>query len=235
MLSLIPLLVHASPTPLNSAQTSAAPSIQPTPDRTDGFFDFQQYYITNFAKTVTADPDLYQDLVDRGIDVDHLDEWAIWGKDPKTRLRSGPFAPYENISYTNDGAIIASSNFRGWDTQKKLQCPRADHESLYGIIPGHKKGGPISNLRCVIQHIVINGETKAVMKTAYDNSGYTINKGDTEWKKWTEVDQPYFFYALLGTESVKGTVWLLKDHAVEIGRKEITEIWTRWTTMNPDI
>ncbi|KAL8719827.1 MAG: hypothetical protein Q9181_008011 [Wetmoreana brouardii] len=167
LLFLLPLLVHANPSPPNSAQTSAAPSIPPTPgnqkedddvcpnykicgskglgywndlhttlsdpkskDRTDESSKFQQYYITNFANTRAADPDLYQDLINHGIGADHLDEWAIWGKDPETGLRGGPWAPYENVFDTNGGAIIASSNYREWDTQKQLQWEEGNYGDL---------------------------------------------------------------------------------------------------------
>lgn len=41
--------------------------------------------------------------------------------------------------------------------------------------------------------------------------------------------------ALLVTDKVKGTIWSLNDHAAEIREKEITTIWTRWTTRHPDI
>lgn len=39
----------------------------------------------------------------------------------------------------------------------------------------------------------------------------------------------------MGTDNVKGVVFLLNDHSVEMGRKIITEVWTRWDTDFPDI
>lgn len=53
-------------------------------------------------------------------------------------------------------------------------------------------------------------------------------------------DQRFYFYGFLGTDSVKGTVWLLHDRSNEMGKKVITEIWTRfgnhfdiWLTLGP--
>lgn len=67
------------------------------------------------------------------------------------------------------------------------------------------------------------------------------------WRKWTLAEHEvannlnpqlqeskadpikFFFYAFLGTDNVKGTVYLLNDHPVALGKKIITEIWTRAT------
>ena len=87
----------------------------------------------------------------------------------------------------------------------------------------------------MVQHIVTNEGTQAVLRTLYANKGYSIGQGEREWKKWTEGEEHYWFFAILGTDNVRGTVWLLRDHAVEMGRKVVTEVWTRWDGKYPDI
>ncbi|KAL8831005.1 MAG: hypothetical protein Q9170_005490 [Blastenia crenularia] len=207
-----------------------------TKDKPDSSALFHQHYKTKFDGILPADATLKRDLVDHDISLDHLD---IWSTDS---VPGGPFAPYENIFDTADGAIIARANFRVWDKAKeKLSWSELMYQTWRAAsahassVPGHPKGGPISNLKYVVQRNVLNRQTKAVMRTMYTALGYSMNAGDTVWKKWTEGETPHYFYALVGTDNVKGTVWMLNDHAVEMGRKVVGEIWTRWDRQGPDI
>lgn len=212
-------------------------------DRTDGFGKFQQYYTAQYVDTKKADLDISPDLIVHGIDPDYLDVWTTVDKGPKTSVQD-LFNPYINSFNTRDGIVIADNNFRYDDQAKKLewselmyhtwQAASSYADALHGIDDRHPKGGPISTLKCVFQHIVVNKQTQEVIKLLYQKMGYAIEQ-DIEWKKWTEEDQPNWFHALLGTDNVKGTVYFLNDHAQEIGRKEITEIWTRWDVFAPDI
>ncbi|KAI4188734.1 MAG: hypothetical protein LQ346_005256 [Caloplaca aetnensis] len=285
-LFLIPSL--ASPTPVDVAVPSTAPSAPPTkgnqqedddvcPDykicgqRGLGYWNtlyttlndpnardkldlnsaFQNYYKAEVQDTLAPEPALEQTLIEHGLDTEHLDIFTTFSKNPDTGQMRGVFWPYENAFDTNAGVIIAIANFRMWDEAPakerlswsevmyhtwQIAASFADAQAQYGSEPDRPEGGPISNLKHVVQHVVINTETKLVLRTMYGSSGYTINKVDPDpWKKWTEKDTPYFFCALLGTDNVKGTVWLLNDHSVEMGRKTIGEIWTRWDTSSPDI
>ncbi|KAL8765551.1 MAG: hypothetical protein Q9209_007422 [Squamulea sp. 1 TL-2023] len=207
-------------------------------DRTDGFALFQQYYTTRMEKTKSADSDWAQEFKNEGIDSDHLDLWVTVDKSNKR-------TPYRNSFNTKDGVIVAEMNFRSDDQTKKLEWSElmyqtwqaasawADHQSLYGVVP-HPKGGPISNLKSVIQSLVVNDQTMAIIRRLYEANGF-VPEEDVDWRKWTEDGQPAFWLALLGTDNIKGTVYLLNDHPQEIGRKVITEIWTKWEVMAPDI
>ncbi|KAL8859690.1 MAG: hypothetical protein Q9178_003804 [Gyalolechia marmorata] len=75
----------------------------------------------------------------------------------------------------------------------------------------HSPGGPISNLRAVVQSLVTNAGTLAILRNAYEANDW-VPRRDREWREWTEPSTRDFFCALLGTDNVKGTVWLLKDH-----------------------
>ena len=213
-------------------------------DRTDGYNIFHTYYETEFDGVMVADPDLRQGLANRGVSYENMDVWYTFSMDPKTGHESFEKA-YFNVFDTANGVIIAEGNWRELDEQKRLpwselmyqtwQVAKDNADVISKTDKSHPPGGPISNLRSVIQHIITNMGTQAVLRAAYQSRGYSIGQGDQTWQKWTEADTPYFFYGLLGTDNCKGTVWLLNDHAAEIGKKEVSVIWTRWTTGSPDI
>ncbi|KAL8952256.1 MAG: hypothetical protein Q9222_001820 [Ikaeria aurantiellina] len=213
-----------------------------TRDRTDSLEIFKEYYTATFEETAPADADIHSDILQRGLDADYFDEWSVMDNTPGSQNK---YVPYTNHFNTQSGIIIAKSNFRNDDRAKQLPWSEiiyqtwhqariyADHESLYGIKP-HSPGGPLSNLQSVIQMICVNVQTQTVIRTLYDAMGWRP-EGDAQWRKWTEEEQPYFFFALLGTDNVKGTVYLLNDHADEVGRKTVTVIWTRWDFFAPDV
>ncbi|KAL8677705.1 MAG: hypothetical protein Q9186_005889 [Xanthomendoza sp. 1 TL-2023] len=191
-----------------------------------------------------ADPDLVRSFLNRQIVPSFLDYWEISGLDPISLQRDRMPAYYDMFD-TSGGVIVAHGNQRLWDSQKALPWS----EIMYQTWPlaaqkanklaagkNHPPGGPISNLRSVVQHVIHNKGTQTVMKAAYEANGFDPGyDGPEEWRKWTEEDNKPFFFAFLGTDNVKGTIWLLNDHANEIGRKEISVIWTRWHLGNPDI
>ncbi|KAI4248695.1 MAG: hypothetical protein L6R42_009182 [Xanthoria sp. 1 TBL-2021] len=113
----------------------------------------------------------------------------------------------------------------------------ADAEAMYGHV-GHIKGGPLWNLKTVIQSSVVNGQTQEIIRLMYTNNGLVVGGDrpeDRAWVRWTEVKIPGFWDALMGTDNVRGTVYLLNDHPQELGRKIITEVWTKWERFAPDI
>ncbi|KAL8640200.1 MAG: hypothetical protein Q9228_002847, partial [Teloschistes exilis] len=90
-------------------------------DRTDGLSLFNAHYKASFDYTSPADPDLHQDLLNHGLEADHLDRWTTYNKKPYTTSPTNHFfAPYENIFDTHGGAIIAEANYRDWDNAKNL-------------------------------------------------------------------------------------------------------------------
>lgn len=75
------------------------------------------------------------------------------------------------------------------------------------------------------------------MKAAYLANGWIPGSdGPEEWRRFLEIARIFSCFGLMGTENVKGLLSLLRDHAVEIGRKEPTSIiWTRLSSSKPDI
>ncbi|KAI4149595.1 MAG: hypothetical protein L6R39_002466 [Caloplaca ligustica] len=181
-------------------------------DRTDGKTTYDDFYISD-SLLVRQDgfKDIRQDLLNHGLPDLNDATYTYWftsSKDPDTGEETEEPA-YKNIFNTHNGVLIAVANFREND--------EADN-SLYSI-----------------QKTVVNEQTTAVLQLAYTKMGYSLRGGDKTWQKWTEEDTPNWFFALLGTDNCKGTLFLLNQHLVEAGKKEIVEIWTRWDNYYPDI
>ncbi|KAI4250060.1 MAG: hypothetical protein L6R40_000231 [Gallowayella cf. fulva] len=205
-------------------------------DRSEGAKLFATHYRPEFADSVEAPDELQQGLRDRNMDTDGMDIWDVIPYNPDTETKEKT-TPYYNLFNTHTGVIIAVHNSRAQDHQKRLewseimyqtwQHAKAQADLLAAEGEEHSPGGPISNLRSVVQHIVTNKGTQAIIRNAYEANRWVPGK-DKEWREWSEANTRPFFFAILGTDNVKGTLWLLNDHAVEIGRKEISSVWTRW-------
>ncbi|KAL9598389.1 MAG: hypothetical protein Q9179_003936 [Wetmoreana sp. 5 TL-2023] len=192
-------------------------------------------HIEEFGKGVRAD------LNAKGLDLSKMGLWAIWtvnattGKDDDTA--------YLNIFDTANGVILAIENWRDRDSRKTLpwseimyqNWKQAEEAENYDVVYGYPAGHDISSLKYSIQNHVANKHAKRIIELAHKTMGYPLNGDDPTWRKWTDEDTPNWFRALLGTDNCKGTVWLLTDHAAEIGKKKVTEIWTRWNVPYPDI
>ncbi|KAL8916692.1 MAG: hypothetical protein Q9172_006184 [Xanthocarpia lactea] len=223
---------------------------QPNPvDRTDGPDKFAEYYRTELAVLGDHIPQLHNDLENHGFETKYIQGWATFSMNPDTGKETVATA-YRNLFYTSKGLIIQEENFRDADEQKKLPWSELMYETWedahqwenfqHSEDPTHPAGGPISTLQTVVSAKCVGEETQAVIKEIWDVQGHDWNEGDPTWYKYTLAElaaagKADWFYSLVGTDNVKGAVWLLNDHAAEIGKKVITEIWVRWTWVNPDI
>ncbi|KAI4202127.1 MAG: hypothetical protein LQ350_002794 [Teloschistes chrysophthalmus] len=179
-------------------------------DRTDGPEKFERFYEIEFASFEDPVEQLRQDFIDHGIDYYFLDGFAIFSNDPDTSTETEETA-YQNMFETDKGVIIALMA-QAWPVAREFA------DSWEGE-NGRPLGGPISNLQTVVQAKVINQRTKRVIQTIWAAEDREFNELNPTWYKYTLSEQPNWFYALLGTDNVKGTVWLLNDHAAEIGKK----------------
>ncbi|KAL8689287.1 MAG: hypothetical protein Q9218_005008 [Villophora microphyllina] len=203
-------------------------------DRSDGAAIFLETYGVTVSDLGFDMANIASELTSHGFDPKLLTNWATTSIDPKTRLDNAQYQPYINDFDTKNGLIIAQSNYREFDRSKTLPWSELIYYT-WQIIQSQQNGSPISNLRTVVRKQVCNPGTLDVLRAIYKSQQLTTGAGDNKWYKWTEADQMYSFYGLLGTDNVKGVVWLLNDHAAAIGKKEITEIWTRWGGQSPDI
>ncbi|KAI4276660.1 MAG: hypothetical protein LQ337_002332 [Flavoplaca oasis] len=207
-------------------------------------------FIQDYSHTPTgSDPwlskDFKNDLVGIGVDLTRLIMWSV--SSISAELGLGRWA-YTNLFDTNAGAIVGVWNARDLDFKQSLpwseivyqtwqlaQATQTNAARTYA--KGYwLPGDPISNLKHSIQYQVDNPETIDILDSIYVNN-QILARVDREWRVWTDDDPrtKNWFFGLVGTDSCKGTLELLKNHAVEIGRKEITEIRTRWWGEKPDI
>ncbi|KAL8995912.1 MAG: hypothetical protein Q9169_004448 [Polycauliona sp. 2 TL-2023] len=210
-------------------------------DRTDGCLIFQESYNARCVERKSAELDLWDKMKTQNIDPTYLDTWIT--SDNEKRLEWED-VPYVNSFNTRDGIIVAEINFKEDDRAGLLQwselmyhtwhraAAHADLKAIYD--PGHQEGGALSNLQTIVQKNVVNVDTMAIMRIMYENNGLRPMVS-WDWIRWTEDAQPAFWKALIGTDNVRGAVYLLRDHSQEIGRKIITEVWTKWDADFPDI
>ncbi|KAL8968299.1 MAG: hypothetical protein Q9197_004952 [Variospora fuerteventurae] len=181
----------------------------------------------------------------------HRFEWELveafgaFSKDPATGQDS-PETAYKDMFYTAKGLIVAVENSRMLDQRKTLPFSEVlyqawhvaqnydDERKRRGVPPGHPGGGPISNLRLMVQIDVRNEETLNVLLAIWLANHLDYNVGDDAWYEFS-LKQPDWFFALIGTVNVKSAVFLLRDHAAEIGKKTIKRIYVRWPSIHPDI
>ncbi|KAI4099338.1 MAG: hypothetical protein LQ339_006013 [Xanthoria mediterranea] len=100
---------------------------------------------------------------------------------------------------TRDGIITCTYNWRAADSQKKLfWSVIAFHNYLQEMKPGQS----ISTLRTIIRTDIINKGTRSVAREAYEAQPLDfVHDRSLGWMKWTLAEQPYFFYAFLGTDN----------------------------------
>lgn len=187
-----------------------------------------------------------EDLERHGFDYRWIKAFGVFSKNPATGEETEKTA-YLNMFDTQKGLIVADENFRQYDEQKKLHWSElmyhawktaredADESHRANIPPGAPPGGPISTLQTVVRHQAMNDVAVIVIQEIRRRMpDWTIEDGD--WHKFSVAeDTREWFYALLGVVNVQGVIWLLKDHAAEIGQKVVTEIYVKWSRAWPDI
>ncbi|KAI4188779.1 MAG: hypothetical protein L6R41_001925 [Letrouitia leprolyta] len=201
-------------------------------ERTEGNEMFPKYYVVQPSEIQFSYVGLEKDLKRNGFNVKDLSDWETTSINPITHQPDDP-AAYDNSFDTKNGLIVAHWNYNHADHQRRLQWSEITYQTWKFV--QKKNGGSISNLRAVIRHQAANPGTLTTLRVLFKNRLLHPNAGDETWYDWTEENQHYFFFALLGTDNVKGVLWLLNDHTVEIGRKEVTKVWVRWPGIFPDV
>ncbi|KAL8852360.1 MAG: hypothetical protein Q9221_002744 [Calogaya cf. arnoldii] len=159
-----------------------------------------------------------------------MDYWSVFSKNPVTQVIDRPDdPPYLNYFDTTNGIIIADANYQSEDKRRQLNWSELMYQTWALANQTREVGGPISNLRSIVQSHVVNDRARDVFNIAYDrNLLRPSGDGPEDWHEWNESSHPSFFLSFLATDNVKGAVWLLHDHAAEMGRKEISKIFSLW-------
>lgn len=167
--------------------------------------------------------------------------WATFSKDRRGIKSEEP--AYENIINTRDGVTVALDNDRERDKAEQQlnwselmyqawQVTKAEDDKS-----GVATGGTLSTLQYSVQMNVINDQAVQILELAYSNMGYPGQySGDETWRRWSKLDiqTKNWWLALLGTDNCKGRVYLLTQHAVEVGGRRLV-IFIRSGGMNGHI
>ncbi|KAL8798187.1 MAG: hypothetical protein Q9182_006879 [Xanthomendoza sp. 2 TL-2023] len=204
---------------------------RPSPqDRTDGKPIFDKYYNTDIVPLANYGENIRADLQRHDIDLQRMTLYASASQNPTTGEKAMEPA-YGNIIDVDQGVIIGIQNHNGFDNERKLNLSEILYQTWRRAMRSRADKN-LSRLRYSIQPRVDNEAAQALITMAYKKVGYPPvgrdKKGDAVWRKWTAKDTPKWFFALLGTDNCKTTMFLLDQHAAEVGKKVVTEIWTRW-------
>ncbi|KAI4269894.1 MAG: hypothetical protein L6R38_007298 [Xanthoria sp. 2 TBL-2021] len=192
----------------------------------DGHQLYNDYYTLDTAPYTAVDNSIAQDLLNHGfsaMDSGKYTEATVSSEHPIDPI-SGPVA-FQNLFNTEEGVIIANYNYNRFDLYRKLHWSEIIYQTYLELVK-RQPGQSVTNLRAIVRHNLANDHTLRVLWTGYDARKIPI-KNYPLWVKWTEAEQKYLWQGLLGTDNVRGVVWLLNDHAQALGKKTIMEIWTR--------
>lgn len=202
-------------------------------DKTEGNKIFPQSYVVQPSEIQFSYVGLERDLTEHGFNVTELSDWETTSINPITHEPDDP-AAYDNSFDTKRGLIVAHWNYNIADHQRRLPWSEIIYQT-WKFAQQMTDGGSISNLRAVIRHQAANPGTLTTLRILFKNRKLRPNAGDGTWYEWNETEHDVFFFALVGTDNVKGILWLLNDHSAEIGKKEVTRVWVRWPGLFPDI
>ncbi|KAL8812123.1 MAG: hypothetical protein Q9223_001181 [Gallowayella weberi] len=199
-------------------------------DRTDGKPIFDKYYETDIVPLANYGATIRSDLQRHGIELQRMTLYATTSWNPTTGEK--PFeSAYGNIIDVDQGVIIGIQNDNALDDEKKLNLSEILYQTWRRAMRS-RADKDLSRLRYSIQPRVDNNAAQNLITMAYKDFGYPPvgreQKGDAVWRNWTAKDTPKWFFAFLGTDNCKTTMFLLDQHAAEVGKKVVTEIWTRW-------
>lgn len=85
-------------------------------------------------------------------------------------------------------------------------------------------GGDASNLRYIFHHSIVNQETNKAIDDAYTASKFDRNT-EVSWT-YEDTAKTASFLALVGTRNGQGAAYILTDHAVAMGKKNVKQIVT---------
>jgi hypothetical protein len=155
---------------------------------------------------------------------------------------------YQNGFNVDHGLIVAHANDGSVDENAgadRLPWSEITYQEYFRL--ANAAGKPISNLKYVVRHTIVNTETMMVMMKAFkeklpktqaeqqwlaraSNKDFSTDMFDPEnavfpsvnnWVEITRRDHPDLFYAILGTDNGSGPGNLLADHHHAIDKTDI--------------
>ncbi|KAI4200605.1 MAG: hypothetical protein LQ350_003852 [Teloschistes chrysophthalmus] len=196
-------------------------------DRSDGPQLFAQYYTAEAEPREDSGERVAQDVITNGFSPLDSGKYSLVtveskiARPPDTHHQD--YVPYRNLFNTAEGIIVALWNYKDYDWGGKLPWSEVMFQTYSQQL---QPGESLETLRSVVRFNIANDHTLRMIWTSYD-ARKIPREGNPQWIKWTSEDQQYLFQGILGTDNVRGVVWLLNDHAAAFEKKTITDIWTR--------
>ena len=204
---------------------------------------FTEYYKTSGPDWNGVPYTLRDELNVHGLGFQGLYQtWDVTTKTSDVDLISGVGleVPYSTAYNPSQGVMIVKTAFKSFDDVQKLYHSDILYQTLaQRVIPKNQlRQNQLSGtrfqpqkLKTIIRHHIVNPGTLAVILMAYSEV-FRMDPDaalqDTTWRTWTLGDpSEKWFYALCGTDNVKGVLHLLTDYVVELNWKTIKEIRTR--------
>ena len=129
---------------------------------------------------------------------------------------------FQHNFLVSKGIVIAENNERPKD-----MVPKADQLSWSDIVFYTYKqlnNGDVSNMKYLFQHHITNKGTISAITDAYTSLKIDRNT-DVSWTYGDQAKRAGFL-AILETRNAQGAAYMLTDHAVAMGRKNIKRIVT---------
>jgi len=218
----------------SEADVTRRPRGQATDLNVGKYADINDGYSLPINRDRTPMPDLqaaYNYIPESG-----LTQFTNWDKYEIRSNVNGDIArlPVNDGAYDRrSGTILAMINFQERDTWPRGDPHRLPWSELtwqtWSKAAGPQRGFPnsdIGNLQYVLRQNVQNKGTMSVVEQAHSKNGIPNDQMGEFEEDPTNVEKSNAFYALLGTDNIKGVAFMLKDHHNEAGNKVIKKIVT---------
>lgn len=173
-------------------------------------------------------PWTYREVVSRGQPEDHLTVMAMFSSDQKAILAQQRYAVSDV-----DPLPEAMAEAPGWNVGDPIP-PRLPAGEILWQQYKDVAGDTAGDLRFIISHPVANSDTNRVITEAHAAKGLA----DEEKGTFTPLDSNRenqlgdIWHQFLGTDNVKGILYMVADHHNELGNKAVTKIHS-WTPNGP--
>lgn len=142
--------------------------------------------------------------------------------------------------YGQHGIIVGEGRYtkEDFNPPEKRMKP-SDMVFLQWVKAATEAGGEVKGLKAFVGHNVVSKSTLETMQKGQRETKQPLDqravfkRGDTGKTPEETAAKKTAWERMLGTDFISSLNYMLKDHAVALGKKEISEIWCYPRTWNP--
>ena len=195
------------------------------------FFSMKPSLIIRFIYRFTSkfQAQIERPFNDLGVSVKDVKyvEYSLYSKNPSSSLPSA-IGKY----FGKDGVIVGEARFTEHDknTPENRMKP-SDMVFLQWEKAVTDAGSDVKSLKGFVGHKVVSRSTLETMQKGQSETKQPLNqkavfkRGDTSKTPEETATKKTAWERMLGTDFISSLNYMLKDHAVALGKKEISEIW----------